>query len=206
MGKSIYTYYKERLIEIGGKNKCLYLKNIARKSAYDIGRIFEGREGKIAELLKFLWSAGKEPLTLICHEENHAITENIGEVDEPEISEVDISTAEEYEKAQKKRQRKISSGESKVVEAEIAKIKELKREVEEIERETGKYELYIGYPFVFGSIQTGPSKTLIKAPLLLFPVKIDIPDEETVIIRFNGAENIQINKCDINEVKLQFRN
>jgi len=36
MGKSIYTYYKERLIEIGGKNKCLYLKNIVRKSAYDI--------------------------------------------------------------------------------------------------------------------------------------------------------------------------
>ncbi|MBQ5746600.1 MAG: DUF4011 domain-containing protein, partial [Clostridia bacterium] len=127
--------------------------------------------------------------------ENHAITENIGSVDEPEVSEVDISTAEEYEKAQKKRQRRISSGENKLVEAEIAKIKELKREVEEIERETGKYELYIGYPFVFGSIQTGPSKTLIKAPLLLFPVKIDLPDEETVILRFNSAENIQINKA-----------
>ena len=195
MGKSIYTYYKERLIEIGGKNKCLYLKNIAKKSAYDIGRIFESREDKVAELLKFLWSSGKEPLTLICHEENHHIAENIGAVDEPEVSEADISTAEEYEKAQKKRQKKISSGESRVVEAEIAKIKELKREVEEIERETGKYELYIGYPFVFGSIQQGPSKTLIKAPLMLFPVKIDIPDEETVIIRFNGAENIQINKA-----------
>ena len=195
MGKSIYTYYKERLIEIGGKNKCLYLKNIARKSAYDIGRIFEGREDKIAELLKFLWSAGKEPLTLIRHEEIHDLAENIGSVDEPEVSEVGISTAEEYEKAQKKRQKRISSGESKLVENEIAKIKELKREVEEIERETGKYELYIGYPFVFGSIQQGPSKTLIKAPLMLFPVKIDLPDEETVVIRFNGAESIQINKA-----------
>ena len=59
MGKGIYTYYKERLIEIGGKNKCLYLKNIVRKSAYDIGRIFEGREDKINELLSFLWSAGR---------------------------------------------------------------------------------------------------------------------------------------------------
>ena len=65
MGKSIYTYYKERLIEIGGKNKCLYLKNIMRKGAYDIGRIFEGREDKVNELLRFLWSAGKDPLTLI---------------------------------------------------------------------------------------------------------------------------------------------
>ena len=195
MGKSIYTYYKERLIEIGGKNKCLYLKNIARKSAYDIGRIFEGREEKIGELLKFLWSAGKEPLTLISHYETHDIAENIGDVNEPEVSEIGISTAEEYEKAMKKRQKKISAGESKVVENEVAKIKELKREVEEIERETGKYELYIGYPFVFGTVQQGPSKTLIKAPLLLFPVKIDIPDEETVIIRFNSNENIQINKA-----------
>ena len=44
MGKSIYTYYKERLIEIGGKNKCLFLKNIVRKSAFDIGKIFVGRD------------------------------------------------------------------------------------------------------------------------------------------------------------------
>ena len=195
MGKSIYTYYKERLIEIGGKNKCLYLKNIARKNAYDIGRIFEGRENKISELLKFLWSAGKDPLTLISHEETHDLAENIGSVDEPEVSEASVSTAEEYVKAQNKRQKKISSGESKLLEAEIAKIRELKREVEEIERETGKYELYIGYPFVFGSIQQGPTKTLIKAPLMLFPVKIDLPDEETVVIRFNGAERIQINKA-----------
>ena len=195
MGKSIYTYYKERLIEIGGKNKCLYLKNITKKSAYDIGRIFEGRENKIAELLQFLWSAGKEPLTLICREEAHALAENIGNVDEPEVSEIGISTAEEYEKAMHKRQRRISSVEMKLLESEIAKVKELKREVEEIERETGKYELYIGYPFVFGSIQQGPSSTLIKAPLMLFPVKIDIPDEETVIIKYNSAENIQINKA-----------
>ena len=37
MGKGIYTYYKERLIEIGGNNKCLYLRNVVRKGAYDIG-------------------------------------------------------------------------------------------------------------------------------------------------------------------------
>lgn len=195
MGKSIYTYYKERLIEIGGKNKCLYLKNIVRKSAYDIGRIFEGREDKISELLKFLWSAGKEPLTLISREETRDLAENIGTEEIPEVSADEVSTAEEYEKAEKKRKKKIAMGESRLIENEVAKVKELKREVEEIERETGKYELYIGYPFVFGSLQQGPTKTLIKAPLMLFPVKIDIPDEETVEIRFNAAERIQINKA-----------
>lgn len=196
MGKSIYTYYKERLIEIGGKNKCLYLKNIVRKSAYDIGRIFEGREDKIAELLSFLWSAGKNPLTLISHSEAAELVDNIGEGEEiAEISPDEASSAEEYEKAVKKRNKKIAMGNSRIIENEVAKIKELKREVEEIQRETGKYELYIGYPFVFGSLPQGPSKTLIKAPLMLFPVKIDIPDEETVEIRFNSAEKIQINKA-----------
>ena len=196
MGKSIYTYYKERLIEIGGKNKCLYLKNIVRKSAYDIGRIFEGREEKIAELLSFLWSAGKNPLTLISHDETGELVDNLGEgQDIPEVSADEAESVEEYEKAVKKRTKKIAMGQSRVLENEVAKIKELKREVEEIQRETGKYELYIGYPFVFGSLPQGPTKTLIKAPLLLFPVKIDIPDEETVEIRFNAAEKIQINKA-----------
>ena len=195
MGKSIYTYYKERLIEIGGKNKCLYLKNIVRKSAYDIGRIFEGREDKVNELVKFLWSAGKEPLSLIRREETHELMGNLGLPESPEVDAESVDTAEEYEKAQRKRRKKITSDQTKLLEAEVAKIKELKREVEEIERETGKYELYIGYPFVFGAIQQGPVKTLIKAPLMLFPVKIEILDEETVDIRFNAAEKIQINKA-----------
>ena len=195
MGKSIYTYYKERLIEIGGKNKCLYLKNIVRKSAYDIGRIFEGREDKVTELIDFLWSGGKHPLTLISRDELRDLSGNIGMTEIPEVSADDVDTADDFEKAQKKRQRKITADETKMIEAEVAKIKELKREVEEIERETGKYELYIGYPFVFGSLPQGPTKTLIKAPLMLFPVKIDIPDEETVEIRYNAAEKIQINKA-----------
>ena len=195
MGKSIYTYYKERLIEIGGKNKCLYLKSISKKNSYDIGRIFEGREDKVAELLHFLWTAGKDPLSLIRREETHELVGNLGMVEEPEVSADSVSSAEEYEKAEKKRKKKITSDQTKLIEAEVAKIKELKREVEDIERETGKCELYIGYPFVFGSLQQGPTKTLIKAPLMLFPVKIDILDDETVDIRFNAAEKIQINKA-----------
>ncbi len=196
MGKSIYTYYKERLIEIGGKNKCLYLKNVVRKNSYDIGRIFEGRENKVAQLLDFLWFAGKEPLTLISKDEKRDLVENLGggEIkEEPKTPEnLDL---DEYEKAEKKRKKKIADGESKLIEAEIAKLRELKREVEEIEKETGKYELYIGYPFVFGSIQQGPAKTLIKAPLLLFPVKIDVEGEDVVEISFNPTEKIQINKA-----------
>ena len=31
--KSIYTYYKERLIEISGKNRSLYAKKISKKAS-----------------------------------------------------------------------------------------------------------------------------------------------------------------------------
>ena len=65
MAKSIYTYYKERLIEISGSNKCLYLKSIVRKGAYDIGRLFEGREDKLAQFNEFIFSQNHLPLSLI---------------------------------------------------------------------------------------------------------------------------------------------
>ena len=216
MGKSIYTYYKERLIEIGGKNKCLYLKNIVRKSAFDIGKIFEGRDKKLAELVDFLWSAGKEPLTLISKEEVHDIVGNLDVSEEINREGVEeFPETEEEAKVARRRKRQIASDETRAVEAEIAKIKELKREVEDIEKETGRYELYIGYPFVFGALQQGPTKTAIKAPLMLFPVKIELPDEETVEIHFNAAEKIQINKAlvlayaqskkiNIDELELEF--
>ena len=86
MAKSIYTYYKERLIEIGGNNKCLYLKSIVRKNAYDIGRILEMRESKVKELLEFLTEGKHFPLSLISKSERGELLANLG-VKEKEIPE-----------------------------------------------------------------------------------------------------------------------
>lgn len=196
MGKGIYTYYKDRLIEIGGNNRCLYLKNVVRKGAYDIGKLFEGRDDKVAELVEFLWSKNKYPLTLISEDETKEIVKNLGlparSKNAPDTSEM---TSEEAARAKEKHAKHTAVDSARVVESEIAKVMELKREIEEIEKETGRYELYIGYPFVFGSINHGAIKTMIKAPLLLFPVKIEMPDESTIEIRLNETENIQLNRA-----------
>ena len=77
MGKGIFTYYKERLIEIGGNNKCLYLKNIVRRSAYDLGKIFEGRDDKVNDFVEFLRSNKKYPLSIISNTEKNAILQNL---------------------------------------------------------------------------------------------------------------------------------
>lgn len=48
-------------------------------------------------------------------------------------------------------------------------IRQLLREINAVEKETGRYELYIGYNFVEGKFKDG---TFVKAPLLMFPVRI----------------------------------
>ena len=206
MAKSIYTYYKERLIEIGGNNKCLYLKNVAKKNAYDIGHIFVGRDDKISEFSRFLSSATRTPLTLISPEEYDDIAYCLENQAKPKRSfeflfksererqerQKDIDLAREDGENEKKAN---PTDKKRLIESEISKLKELKREIEEIEKETGRYELYIGYPFVFGSIAQGASRTLIKAPLMLFPVKIDVIGEDTVEISMNEAEKVQINRA-----------
>ncbi len=217
MAKSIYTYYKERLIEISGNNKCLYLKSIVRKGAYDIGRIFEGREAKIAEFNEFIFSQNKFPLTLISQSEKRDLLENLGVNEGIRKKAIDIaSLSEEDAKKAKLKNEKIARDESAhAMETEIGKLKELKREIEEIEKETGRYELYIGYPFIFGSLSCGGSKTLIKAPLLLIPARIDIPDEGQVQILINENEKVRINpalvlayaqakKIPIDQLELEF--
>ena len=186
MRKGIYTYYKERLIEIGGNSKCLYLKNVSRRATYDLGRIFEGRENKIRELSTFIFDGGKAPLTIVSDKEKEDIIKNL---DGAKAQKKARTEAEENEGSAKKKQKTKDD----MLSTEISKIREIKREVEEIERETGRCELYIGYPFVFGSITRGVSKSAIKAPLMLFPVKIDIVGEDTVELSINEQEKIRIN-------------
>ena len=215
MGKGIYTYYRERLIEIGGNNKCLYLKNIAKKSAYDLGGLFEGRDNKISDFVDFLWSGGKHPLTLISNKEKVEILHNLDFAAKGAKAEKDADSSQSTSETAAKRSASRRNEATRALEGEVTKIKELKREVEEIERETGRYELYVGYPFVFGCIQQGPAKTPIKAPLLLFPVKIDIIDETTVEISRNQTEPIRINpalvyayaqskRMDVDQLELEF--
>ncbi len=217
MAKSIYTHYKERLIEISGNNKCLYLKGIVRKGAYDVGRIFEGREEKLSQFNSFIFEKNRLPLTLISQKERSELLENLGvdvQVRKKTVS-LDGLSDEDAKKARLKNEKIARDEALRAMELEIGKLKELKREIEEIEKETGRYELYIGYPFVFGTLTHAGSKTVIKAPLLLVPARIELPDEGSVQISVNEAEKIRINpalvlayaqakKLNIEQLELEF--
>ncbi len=79
---------------------------------------------------------------------------------------------------------------SSILSGHLADLKYLQREVDEIQKETGKYDLFIGYPYIFGRIgQDIP----LKAPLLLFPVTMEI-ERDTVILRHIPNRPVSVNK------------
>ncbi len=141
--KSIYTYYKDRLIEISGRNRCICLKNLNRRSGYDLGRLFENNLEMGKEFISFLFADKKEPFVIL-----------------------DKSVAQKanYDKP--------------LLNRDIQYLRAINRDIEEIEKETGRYELYVGYPFVVGTVKD----LVMKGPLLLFPVKIEFIDEFTVAL------------------------
>ncbi len=191
--KSIYKYYKERLIEISGKNRSLYSKNLSKKYAYDIGAII-GDDGKeFEEFFTFLWKGKRTSFPLIRKEIKDRIYRNFNLEEKVKASFLDTTNLSTEEKRNENLRRERVKREEikKALTGQVTKLKSLKREVEEFAKETGRYEMFIGYPFVTGYI----NKDLqIKAPLILFPVVINVESDSVVSIEAKHDELVQFNK------------
>jgi len=171
----IYKKYKERFIEISGRNRSLFLKDIVKKYSYDIGALLENRPAEAEDFLEFLWH-GRRSFTLISEKGVKAllkVSKNNSEVKAPENPTSDAQIVETSATA--KPEKDVMSAR---LLSEIASLKYLKREVEELEKETGRYELYVGYPFVVGVLS---EDVMLKAPLLLFPARLEIDKDEAVL-------------------------
>lgn len=183
--KSIYRFYKERLIEISGKNRSLYLKNFNKKNGYDLGRLFFHMPEQFEEFFELLWKGKSLPFRLICKENRDAILK---------ANNIDSKYPEksfEVDKDKQKYDRQKREFAKKVYAQEVQNLKALKREIEEIEKETGRYELFLCYPFVYGSARDH----IFKAPLLMFPIVIDVIDDNNVNIALKHGDKIQLNKA-----------
>lgn len=184
--KTIYTYYKERLIEISGRNRSLYLKNFNKKNGYDVGRILYEDKDKAEQFLSTLWEGKTVPFTLIGKETKEDILK-ANNFSNKYPADAEFSTEKEKQRYDRQ-QREYGK---KLVAQEIQNIKCLKREIEEIERETGRYELYLCYPFVYGSAKN----FTFKAPLLMFPIEIDTSNDDTISLSLKMGESVQLNKA-----------
>lgn len=190
---SIYKYYKERLIEISGKNRSLYAKKISNKYSYDIGNLIAGDQAELDEFLTFLWKGKRSGYELIKKDAKERIYNNFNleAKIKGSFSDMKSMTAEEKRQENLRRERLKRDEGKKLIVGQVDLLKKLKREVEEFAKETGRYELFIGYPFVTGYV----NKDLqIKAPLILFPVTINVESDTSVSIEAKHDELVQFNK------------
>ena len=194
--KSIYTYYKERLIEISGKNRSLYTRKSSKKYSYDLGKTLDGDYEAIGQFLDFLWREKTYSFTVIGKSARERLYKTLGVERKMEKSYEALENLEGKEKSAEslRVERRRRDETKRALSSQVTVLKNLKRDIEEFAKETGRYELYIGYPFVQGAIG---KDVLIKAPLLLFPVTIEMPDEQTVEIELKRDEPVQLNKVFI---------
>ena len=189
--KQVYKYYKNRLVEISGRNRSLYSKKINKKNAYDVGKILHGDYEGVADFVDFLFNKKRTEFPLVDKASKERILRNLG------IKEQKFGKRSEATKA---------------IHAQVNDLRLLKREIEEFSQETGRYEMFLGYPFVEGSIGRD---YIVRAPLLLFPITLNIENDTTVTIEKKANEPIQVNKVfllayaqrfkrDVDEMKTEF--
>lgn len=191
--KKIYKYYKERLVEISGRSRSLYSKKIHKKTAYDIGRIMDGDYDAINDFVDFLFHKKRPTYVLIDKASQERICRNLKTQDKIEPQFRDRRMMKKTESAEElgRRGRITRDEEEKTVQSQVNDLKTLKREIEDFSDETGRYEMFVGYPFVEGSIGR---EMIVRAPLLLFPVSIHIENETTAVLEKKINEPIQLNK------------
>ena len=194
--KSIYTYYKERLIEISGRNRSLYIRSFSKKTGYDIGRLLATDREWADEFFDFIWAGRKDKFTILS----------------PSVDSLKkLFGKEESVAPSSPRSGRAKQPFNAALEREATSLRTLRREAEDIEKETGRYELFVGYPFVCGGLRD----VVIKAPLLFFPVEVEITESNIVRISVKKNECVRLNKAlvfayaqakslDIEELETEF--
>ncbi|MDR3186676.1 MAG: DUF4011 domain-containing protein, partial [Christensenellaceae bacterium] len=185
---TIYQKYKERFIQLSGRNRSLLLRGIVKKYSYDVGAVLESSAEITDEFSEFIWQK-KRIMTLMNDRISSRILQKEGKADETLVvvqpTLIQSSEGSEDEEVidstqKKKTATKIAPGQkTQRLLKEIESLRYLKREVDELEKETGRYELYIGYPFVSGNLS---QDIQLMAPLMLFPVAIEIEKDVVSLI------------------------
>lgn len=230
--------YKDRLINLNVSNSALVTKKIPQKRAFDIYNITTIDKNIYENVKEYIISNAEGKLKLLpdytsfYNEKRVEIDKIINDELEKEIQKVENQEFEDYEKEVQLNlvKEKISEKEEKLLKelentrdkiiSYLVSLKALEKEINYVYKETGRYELYIGYPFVEGKLKDG---SFIKSPLFLFPIRFnkkgDAWDIENInessiflnkvlllaISKFNGVnlDNIQTeyDKLDENFIK-----
>ncbi|MBU3188961.1 DUF4011 domain-containing protein [Clostridium bowmanii] len=183
--KEILEKYSTRLVNVSARNRSLVLKKLYKKRAFDIMRLSEFDEKISEKLIEFLSCRSNKEIKILedpyqwynneskklKHEHKKTSAEEAKKIIASEnSSDLKLKVLEDkfnniYEEADEKLRQK-----QEVITTYSSTIKTLIKEIKSTEKETGRYELYIGYPFVEGYFK---DKTYTKAPIFLFPIEVN---------------------------------
>lgn len=185
---AILNTYKERLVNISSRNRSLVTRKLYKKRSFDLYNLKKFNEGIDKEIIHFIMNRKESSIEIL---EDHVkylqhnltlIEKEIRIEEKSQISKIEknknISDEEKRSKVKLLKDKMSTQLEKRSAEAkkkaeDLAdlsnSIRQLLREINAVEKETGRYELYIGYNFVEGKFKDG---TFVKAPLLMFPVRI----------------------------------
>lgn len=209
--KEILNRYKERLINISSRNRSLSMRKLYKKNSFDLVKLNKFIKGIEGNLLAFLINRNDGQIKLIPDyyklkvdsesSQKEQLDKNLSEAlnrlretytDEIEFEENRKNVEQKYNEALKDMSEKIKQNIDQLHEYS-RNLNYLNREITSIEKETGRYELYVGYPFVEGYFK---DKTFVNAPLLLFPVRIK-KDGDCWYLENIGQQNVLLNKVFI---------
>lgn len=210
MDIKILEEYKKRLVNFSGRNQTLKRNKIYSKRAFDLCKANKYEQNLIAAVLsEILNDTAKE---VIIVNKNKKITLHKEEIERIEKNYLSLmknskkikalfSEKEMQEVLEKRNNKLILKVQEKLIEEKEENIKDelnnifrnldvLKNEIDTVEKETGLYQLYLGYPFIEGKLEDG---TDVRAPLFLFPCKLDKKDGKFIYQNLNDS-SIYINR------------
>ncbi|MBW9156945.1 AAA domain-containing protein [Clostridium tagluense] len=183
--KEILEKYSTRLVNISARNRSLVLKKLYKKRSFDIMRLSEFNEKISEELIEFLRvrsnkeiQISEDPyewynMELKKLKEEHKKTSEKAACKIRELEDFSEMKLMEHEQKHndmfQESEQKLSRKQERLT-GYSSSIKTLMKEIKSTEKETGRYELYIGYPFVEGYFK---DKTYTKAPIFLFPIEVN---------------------------------
>lgn len=219
----ILQKYKERLINLSSNNRALVCKRLPKKGAFDLWKLKIINDNVCNDIIKFIISRKEGTLEILpdytefYNSGEKIIYKKFDDEIKTKINQIKENTNLNIDEKKKKIFELDKIYESKI-EEELKKLerekntivdyssslKALGKEIDDINKETGRRELYIGYPFIEGNLK---DNTFIKAPLILFPIKL-IKSGDSWNIENVSESNILLNKVLLlatakhNELKL----
>jgi len=162
--REILEKYSTRLINVSGKNRSLVTRKLYKKRAFDIVKLDKFNSGLSKEIIKFLCERKEKPFEILedpykwYTQEYDKLKESMDQEKKKALEKLKASgkeyTNEDVKALEDNHDQKFIEADEKlkytkeVMVGYSSSVKALIRQVKQTEKETGRYELFIGYPFV----------------------------------------------------------